>query len=822
MILFGANSKKRVTQTAAALLTAGLACLLLFFFYTFEYPRTLRRALEKIDGEPLSFSAGSGFYEDGFRLELTADDRIPVGKGIEIRYTVDGDEPTAESLLYDPAEGIDLQSLAEEAVRSERLQTVEMEAAREEAQAEMAAAAGEAAAAEAAGTEAGAAEQASAAGTAQAESIAAADTAAAPPTIDEARDAWEKEKWLLASDAGVYPVRTEDGIAVVPVRVCLLQGEDRSRVVTRTYVIGKNAAGRYRGDFSIGTAAGEASAGEAAAEKTAAGKTAAEKTAAGKTAAGETAAGKTGGTGIYVVSVTTDSRNLFDYESGIMVKGSHYEKDVAEGVREDRAGNFFQTGPEWVKDGHVTLFSPAGEVLLEEDTGLTISGYSSRTLTTRSFRAEASAEHGTPDPYFHLKIFADAFPEGAAASAGGSPGTETAEETAPAGSSAPVRADASIDLFQKIKFRSHGVPGYHIRSVRNQYAKVLTDECGFPGLVENRLAVMFLNGEFYTVCDITPSTTKDYLARLFHLHVPDAVEKLEGSDYDVYTQGRIVNLLEADLTDADNQKALEEAVDMDNYLFYMALEVLLNNADWPFNNVTMWRYLGEEDPSNPYSDGRYRFILDDMDQILSNGLHGDPARWSSELIDYLMKDKGHTFHHVMACKKYRDAFLTYVDDLLQTAFEPEHACRVLDALYSAMTEEYLLDYGEEFWAEMEETAEITKQNVREKESLYRANIEKYMDLTDRAPVRIEASDGVTVTWNHRTVSPGGSWSGEYYCGIALELTASPSEGYRFAGWEADGVLLSEDSVYAMEVKGAGEEVPQTIRALAEPVDGGGE
>ena len=335
----------------------------------------LRRALEKIDGEPLSFSAGSGFYEDGFRLELTADDRIPVGKGIEIRYTVDGDEPTAESLLYDPAEGIDLQSLAEEAVRSERLQTVEMEAAREEAQAEMAAAAGEAAAAEAAGTEAGAAEQASAAGTAQAESIAAADTAAAPPTIDEARDAWEKEKWLLASDAGVYPVRTEDGIAVVPVRVCLLQGEDRSRVVTRTYVIGKNAAGRYRGDFSIGTAA--------------------EKTAAGKTAAGETTAGKTGGTGIYVVSVTTDSRNLFDYDSGIMVKGSHYEKDVAEGVREDRAGNFFQTGPEWVKDGHVTLFSPAGEVLLEEDTGLTISGYSSRTLTTRSFRAEASEEHGS-------------------------------------------------------------------------------------------------------------------------------------------------------------------------------------------------------------------------------------------------------------------------------------------------------------------------------------------------------------------------------------------------------------------------------------------
>ena len=535
------------------------------------------------------------------------------------------------------------------------------------------------------------------------------------PTIEDGRESWEREKWTAAADSGIRPERTEDGICVLPVRACLVQGEDRSPIVTKTYVIGENVRDRYD---------------------------------------------------VYVASVVTDSYNLFDYDNGIMVPGSHYLTDVANGVREDRAGNFYQNGDEWIKSGHVTLFSPGGEVLLEEDTGLAVAGYSSRIIPTRTLRMEASKAYGTSDDYFHLDIFSD--PEKGS-------GADTASQ---------------IDLFKKIKFRTHGIPGYHIRSVRNQYAKELTDECGFPGLTENRLGVVFLNGEFYTVCDIAPSTTADYVCRLFNLNVPDGIEKYSGSDVDVYTRTKIIKLFTADLTQEANQQALEAKVDMDNYLFYFALEVLFNNADWPFNNVTVWRYLGEENPENPCSDGRIRFLIEDMDQILTNGLHGDPTRWSDELIDYLMKDKGNTFHHVMECTRYRDRFLTYVDDLLRTAFEPDHACAVLDRLYAEMKREYILDYGEAFWKEMEDTAETTKQNVREKESLYRKNITKYMELTDRYRAVIEAGEGVSVTWNNMTVSPGDTWTNDYYCGTSFTVTAHPADGYRIAGWEVNGKKVS--------------------------------
>ena len=110
---------------------------------------------------------------------------------------------------------------------------------------------------------------------------------------------------------------------------------------------------------------------------------------------------------VYVASLVTDSYNLFDYDNGIMIPGSHYETDVANGIREDRAGNFFQRGSEWIKNGHVTLFSPGGEVLLEEEAGIAVAGYSSRIIPTRTLRIEASKEYGTSDDYFHLGIFSD-------------------------------------------------------------------------------------------------------------------------------------------------------------------------------------------------------------------------------------------------------------------------------------------------------------------------------------------------------------------------------------------------------------------------------
>ena len=728
-------NNRKYGQLSAAAITAALILLCVFFYFRYDRIRTLHYALEKTAGDPLFFSEESGFYTDGFILTMERDPAIP--EDIEIHYTTDGDIPTADSPMY--AGGIDLKEALRKAVETE----------------------------EAAGKKA-----------------ADAQEETAIPSVSESRDAWRKEKAEMVSDAGLAAQPEEDGITVIPVRACLIQGEDRSRVVTRTYVIGPGVFERYSA---------------------------------------------------YVACLTADSADLFDYDKGIMIKGSHYQEDLDQGKRPDRSGNYYHTGEEWTRDAHVTLFSPKGEVLLEEDGGLSVGGYSSRALPTKSLRMEAMPAHGSSGDTFHLEIFA-AEGEYGVKDTGRKADSAAVETDSGTGMNAANAAGASQDRigsdFRRLKFRTHGTPQIHIRAVRGEYAKILTDECGFPGLTENRLAVSYLNGEFYTMCDLAPTATKEYLCRLFGLKVPDAMEKYEGNDYGIFTQTKLLPLLTADLTKEENCARLEEAVDMDNYLFYYALEILLNNSDWPFNNIYMWRYLGEKDPANPYTDGRFRFVLDDMDQILSNDLHSMPEHWSTEVFDYLMKDEKSTFHHVMQCKKYRDTLLTYFDDLLQTAFEPEHACAILDDLYAQMEKEYRIAYGGLFWEEMEETAGTTKNNVRQKEALLRADIEKYLGLTDRYTVRIEAGEGAAVSWNNMRLGSGETWTNTYYRGTAFDVTAEPAPGYRIIGWEGTGTntdtagaAQTEDprpecltiSDALLEADSAAEAPSVTVRAIAERI-----
>ena len=98
------NTGRQRAVIGAGALTVLLLCLLLFFYIKYERSRTLRAALQDLSGDPLFFSEESGFFREGFTLYLGRNPEIP--EDIEIRYTLNGDEPTADSFLYE--DGIDL------------------------------------------------------------------------------------------------------------------------------------------------------------------------------------------------------------------------------------------------------------------------------------------------------------------------------------------------------------------------------------------------------------------------------------------------------------------------------------------------------------------------------------------------------------------------------------------------------------------------------------------------------------------------------------------------------------------------------------------
>ena len=98
------NSGRWRAELFAAAMTVFLLCLLLFFYFRYEKSRTLHDALQDLNGDPLFFSEESGFFREGFTLYLGRNPDLP--QDVQIRYTLNGDEPTGDSFLYE--DGIDL------------------------------------------------------------------------------------------------------------------------------------------------------------------------------------------------------------------------------------------------------------------------------------------------------------------------------------------------------------------------------------------------------------------------------------------------------------------------------------------------------------------------------------------------------------------------------------------------------------------------------------------------------------------------------------------------------------------------------------------
>jgi hypothetical protein len=99
-----------------------------------------------------------------------------------------------------------------------------------------------------------------------------------------------------------------------------------------------------------------------------------------------------------VISLVTDSLNLFDKDSGIYLPGVHWNADDPEW-----SGNYFMSGADWERDVHVAYFSSEGREGFTQDAGIRIHGGMTRQAAQKSLRLYAREEFG--NKYFDYPLF---------------------------------------------------------------------------------------------------------------------------------------------------------------------------------------------------------------------------------------------------------------------------------------------------------------------------------------------------------------------------------------------------------------------------------
>ena len=344
--------------------------------------------------------------------------------------------------------------------------------------------------------------------------------------------------------------------------------------------------------------------------------------------------------GLPVVSLCSDSLDLFDYNRGILVPGAYYDPD-----NPTTSGNYWQSGFEWERLTNVEYFD-GEQQCINQLAGLRVQGKKSRLFEQKALKLYAREEYGKKR--FDYRFF----------------------ETIPHESFKHLTLKPFYATWNQT-----GINDY----LSNRIASSLNVET-----LASRPVVLFLNGEYWGIYFIHEKPDERYLQDHFWVD-PDMVTIINGWHYEVDC-GNPSNFIElynwmsdADLSNPVAYAYATSKIDIDNFIDYYIFQLFAENTDWPNKNMRCWQ-LG---------DGKWRWIFFDGDACLcwmtfyafDNSVYDGNETWPSS------KRASLFFRKLLANEGFRHKFGTRFRELLNTAFSYSYTSRLFMEIKTILTSE---------------------------------------------------------------------------------------------------------------------------------------
>ncbi len=488
-----------------------------------------------------------------------------------------------------------------------------------------------------------------------------------------------------------------------------------------------------------------------------------------------------------VFVLSTDEYNLYDYYYGVATEG--YKRDEYLNSDEYKGGevdynapaNWFIRGRESERDMYVEAYDSSGRQLISQAAGGRVVGGVSRAVEQKSWRLIARNLYSEGNGKFKYAFF-------------------------------PGAADADGNLitrYDRITLRNNA-NDREFASVRDELSMTLSAQAGFPDTQQVRPAAVFLNSEYYGFSWLHEAYCNDYLESVYggnkeNFRIVGTKESsVEGDDEQSVNDWNYVReVAKRGLTNLNNFREFCDLVDIDNFMLYYAIQIYIDNKDWPGNNYKAWRYYPSEgEEASGYLDGKWRFLLFDAeyawglygngcrDNTLSNVLTGNHMQGGSELLLEVLKRSD-----------MREKFANTVCDLIAGSFSPENALETLEKLISASDAEcmYALNNGyTSSWAN-EQTFADSRQQIRDfaerRPAVMLKSMEKQFGYEHAFyTVTLHNPTGGAASLGSRTANGAETLSADYFTECRVPISAKTLPGYEFDYWEINGTVFRNPSV----------------------------
>lgn len=481
-----------------------------------------------------------------------------------------------------------------------------------------------------------------------------------------------------------------------------------------------------------------------------------------------------------IISMTTDPKNLFDYETGIFVKGKVYDDYFKNGGtnRDNPEANYNQRGKEWERACHIDFFESDGTLALSQDCGFRTKGAYSRADYQKSLKFYARADYGEKN--FKCEFF---------------PGATIADGSG-----------KSLNKFKKITLRNGGNDTFYAK-FKDSYIQALVKDRSFDTQT-GRPCVLFIDGEYWGLYTLQEEYDDSYFEENYGVNKDEVVvykkgEIDEGTEEDIELFRSLRKFAQNnDLSKSANYEKISQMLDIDSFIDYMAAEIYIINEDWPGNNYSLWR-TRTIDESNPYSDGRWRCLMYDTEMGVDHYGNSSTKYNVDNLKKILANNKDDLpviFNALMKNSEFKRKFAIAFMDMTNVNFNYETTAEAekyyMDTYYPEMSR-----FFRRFptWANVGNATDPCIDRMRtflKKRPGYADDmLKKNLGLGDTVNVNITALNpqGGSVILNTSTLDLSEDFKGVYFNDYDITLTAEPKEGYIFAGWTGS-ISSSEMSV----------------------------
>lgn len=458
-----------------------------------------------------------------------------------------------------------------------------------------------------------------------------------------------------------------------------------------------------------------------------------------------------------ILSISIDPGSLFDYDTGIYELGCCYDVNYPY-----YGANFWQP---WERYGHIAYFTPAGNLEWQKNMSLEIHGGWSRAESQKGFRVDFKNKY---DGSLDYPLFG---------------------------------AKPDMQPINNFNLRSGG---QHVWTYKIQdafLAKVMQET--HIDYEEWQPCMLFINGQPWGLYEIREKADEHFAESNYGIPDDDvdllnAWTVLAGSDtgwWNMYS-----GLFALDPTSDEFYNLFNQYMDIENYIDYYIGQIYYQNVDfggyyWGANNMKVWRNR---------NGGKWRFIMYDMDGAM--GYFG-----SSPFDNYITLTRApgypssysQIFDRVLYNQDIREYFVNRFADLINTIYLPDNMEAVLYAMRDSILPE--IPHQVERWGAPNTAtvnayvADVLSYNNSRKNAA-RNHINTSFSLDGQRNLTLAVSPAGAGYIKLNTIVPDElPWTGIYFDGVPVTMTAVPNPGYTFSNWAINDLLPAGSTDIALVI-----------------------